>query len=167
MFWNDVGMIFGWFSHVFGMCLRWCLNDIWMIWATFLFFFIASVASFCQFLALSVWLPRPASQGVGGRPATTIAPENHFFAIKVGHRSSSLSWTVQINRNRSRPGADRVRFGIDLAPRSYFSWFWNQFSLILGPFLIDFSKDFQWILGLILGEIIVKTWPHSFNFIFF
>ena len=49
------------------------------IWMTFWLFLIASVASFCQLLALSVWLPRPASQGVGGRPATTIQPWATIF----------------------------------------------------------------------------------------
>ena len=71
-------------------------------------------------------------------------------APKVGQRSSSLSWTVQINRNRSRPGADRVRFGIDLAPRTYFSrWFLVDFGMVFGNFgrmFDEFWKDVRWIL---------------------
>ena len=78
------------------------------------------------------------------------APKMSLGASKTHPRSSSLSWTVQISRNRSRPGADRVRFGIDLAPRTYFSRFWDGCLSILGPFLGWFWKNFQWILELIL-----------------
>ena len=94
-----------------------------------------------------------------------MAPGMSLGAPKVGQRSSSLSWTVQINRNRSRPGADRVRFGIDLAPRTYFSRFWDGFWSILGWFLGWFWKDFQWILGSIFNEnlILFNDFSHMFG----
>ena len=86
----------------------------------------------------------------------------HLLGVKVGHWSSSLSWTVQINRNRSRPGADRVRFGIDLAPRTYFSRFWDGFGSILGWFSMNldvfFPRDFPYI-----GEML---WVRISAFIF-
>ena len=56
-------------------------------------------------------------------------------APKVGQRSSSLSWTVQINQTGSRPGADLGAI-----------WLQGHIFLDLGPFLVDFGSVFGWFL---------------------
>ena len=56
-------------------------------------------------------------------------------APKIGQRSSSLSRTVQINRNRSRPGADLGAI-----------WLQGRIFLDLGMFLVDFGMVFGMML---------------------
>ena len=64
-----------------------------------------------------------------------MVPEISLGALKIGQRSSSLSRTVQINRNRSRPGADLGAI-----------WLQGRIFLDLGMFLVDFGMVFWMIL---------------------
>ena len=61
--------------------------------------------------------------------------EMFLGAPKIGQRSSSLSRTVQINRNRSRPGADLGAI-----------WLQGRIFLDLAPFVVDFGTLFWLIL---------------------
>ena len=64
-----------------------------------------------------------------------MVPGMSLGALKIGQRSSSLSRTVQINRNRSRPGANLGAI-----------WLQGRIFLDLGPFLVDFGTVFGWFL---------------------
>ena len=70
-----------------------------------------------------------------------MGPEICLGALKVGQRSSSLSWTVQINRNRSRPVDNLIDFYDFFAPSSIFM----SFGLILGWCWHDFWMVFEWM----------------------
>ena len=70
--------------------------------------------------------------------------EIHLGALKVGGRSSSLSRTIQINRKRSRPGADMGLNWLPVRSKVDFDHFKVDFWMVIGNILEGFSMSF-WI----------------------
>ena len=67
--------------------------------------------------------------------------EMSLGAPKVGQRSSSLSRTVQINRNRSRPGSGHIKKGTKIHDKTDLGQFLIDFGMLFGLILNGFSMN--------------------------